>query len=124
MLRLQMDLIRREALASGISEVTFERVVDIAQLGSSAAVDPVEVCALLVTAATSDVRSLVSAVVDVFGETGAINAELCHEVFVTLARHDSRFGRDFQAALEERLDGVEQVAHHTLVEMPCVKAMS
>lgn len=117
-----MDSIRTEAVASGISEATFDRVADIAQLGSTAAVDPVEVCALLVTAATSDMRSLVSAVVDVFGETGAINAELCREVFATLARHDDRFGNNFLADLHQRLDGVEQVAHHTLVDMPCVKA--
>ena len=55
----------------GICDAALAQVTRVAALGDSAAVDPVEVCLLLVTTATTDTRSLVMAVTEVFGASGA-----------------------------------------------------
>ena len=76
-----------------------------------------------VTAATSDLRAMFGAIVDVFGQTGSLDANLAHDLFSALSRHDARFGGDFLAQLDEELGGVERVAHNQLLELPCVKAL-
>ena len=55
----------------GICDAALAQVTRVAALGDSAAVDPVEVCLLLVTTATTDTRSLVMALTEVFGASGA-----------------------------------------------------
>jgi hypothetical protein len=121
--RVQMDAIQRETSAVGIADATLSEVLRVAQLGTTSAVDPLEVCVLLVTTATFDARALVAALVDVFGATGSVDAELCREIFGALARHDARFGGDFPAALDAGLGGATRVAHNALIELPCVKAL-
>ena len=49
--RVQIDAIQRETDAVGISQETLHQVLDVAQLGTTSAVDPVEVCVLLVRVA-------------------------------------------------------------------------
>lgn len=110
-------------MAVGISEATLHEVMRVAQLGPTAAVDPVEFCLLLVTTAATDSRSLVIALIDVFGESGSIDAELCRELFATLARHDPKWGGEFLVQMDEQLKSSDRIAHNTLVELPCIKAL-
>lgn len=119
----QIDAIRTEATAVGVSEATLQQVMRVAQLGSTAAVDPVEFCLLLVTTVSTDTPSLLTSLMGVFGEAGAMDADLCKEVFAVLGKHDNRLGESFQAAMDEQLAGAERIGHNMLVEMPCIKAL-
>lgn len=108
----------------GISESTIQQVLRVGHLGSTSALDPMEFCLLLATTAATDVRSLVLALTEVFGESGSLDSDLCREIFGTLGKHDPRWGGDFLATMEEQLPSTRRIAHNTLVELPCIRALS
>jgi hypothetical protein len=120
---MQMDAVQREAVAVGINEATLTEVLRVSNLSSASALDPVEFCLLLVTTAADNIRSLVDALTAVFGEAGMLDAELCRELFATLAKHNPRLGGDLLVKLDEQLPVSGPVEHNVLVEIPCIKAM-
>jgi hypothetical protein len=93
----------------------------MADLGSTSALDPVDICLLLVTTATTSTGEMVAAMAEVFGESGSIEVSLCRDLFLSLAKYDTRWDQDFFTKLDSHLDSMERVAHNALMEMPCIK---
>jgi hypothetical protein len=120
---MQVDAIRQEAVAVGISEATLTEVLRVANLSTASDLDPVEFCLLLVTTAADDVQSLVKALEGVFGEADTLDCELCRELFAILAKHNPRWGGDLLVKLNEQLPVSGPVTKNTLLDMPCIKAM-
>lgn len=123
MLSMQVEFISNEAIAAGINRGTLDQVLAVGQLGDTMAVDPVEVCLLLITTISTDAPSLLLALAEVFGEAGSIDAGLCRDVLTLLGKYDPRWQADVVKQLDEQLHGSDKVSYNSLVELPAVKAL-
>ena len=120
---MQVEAIGNEAIAAGIDRGTLEQVFMVGQLGDTSAIDPVEVCLLLITTISTDAQSLILALSEVFGEAGSIDADLCRDVLTLLGKYDQRWNGDVLKQLDEQLHGSDKVSYNTLVELPAVKSL-
>jgi hypothetical protein len=112
----------REALALSIDECALREIMRVAQLGTASALDPVEICALLMTTTAQDTKSLLLACTEVFGEGGTIDSALCRDVVSTLCKYDDRWGPEAMREFEEHLSHRERVSYNGLIELPIFKA--
>lgn len=120
---MQVESISNEAIAAGIDRGTLEQVVTVGQLGDTSAVDPVEICLLLITTISSQPSSLLLALAEVFGEAGSIDVDLCRDVLTLLGKYDQRWEADVVQQLTEQLHGSDKVSYNSLVALPAVKAL-
>lgn len=118
-----VDTISNEAIAAGIDRGTLEEVMSVGQLGNTSAVDPVDICLLLITTISSQPSSLLLAVAEVFGEAGSIDVDLCRDVLTLLGKYDQRWEADVVQQLNEQLHGSDKVSYNSLVALPAVRVL-
>jgi ABC-type tungstate transport system permease subunit len=124
-LAVQSGVISSQAQEAGINGDTVKEVLKVGQFAGAASIDPVEVCALLITTVTLDAPGLLDALTQVFGDARNMDVQLCSNALAALGKYDERWRGDVIRQLEEgsATDGTDKVSYDTLMKLPAVKSM-